>query len=93
MINYVGDTVRLSCICKNFDGLNTDPTALTVTVTKSDNTKVNYTWVDEEITKNATGDFHIDIDLDMSGVWSAVWTAKGTVGKVERIEFNVRDVV
>lgn len=67
----VGDRVRLAAAF-TVNGTATDPTTVTFTVKKPDGT----TTINNTPSHDSTGNYHIDVDLDMAETW--YWRVAGT---------------
>lgn len=86
MTSYdVGDRVRLAVAVTNLDGDPADPTSLTLSVTTPGQTTVT-----PSVTKDATGSYHADVDVDRPGLWSYKWTGTGAIVAAESGSFHVR---
>lgn len=76
----VGDLVRVSVDFKNLAGALADPSAITFKVRKPDQTVVIYVYgTDGELVKDAAGQYHVDVLLDQSGVYSPRFIGTGAV--------------
>lgn len=74
-------------------GAVADPTTVSLAILKPDNTSVVYgypTGADGNLTKEGTGRYYRDIDLDQSGLWHWTLTGTGTVETSEQGSFYVR---
>jgi len=89
----VGDRVRLTAAFTDPNNADAaiDPTTVEVhyrnpagTVT----TKVHVT--DAEVVKDSVGNYHIDIDITVSGRWYSRWEGDGAAVAAEEISFLVR---
>jgi hypothetical protein len=87
----VGDLVRLSASFTNSAGVATDPTTITCLV------KLRYvigaqttTYTHPAtITKDSTGEYHVDVTPDAEGIWDYRWVGTGTVQAAAESAFNV----
>lgn len=65
----------------------TDPTTVTLVITKPDASQLIYGWpaagLDGTLTRESTGRFYCDVPLDMDGQW---WQALAGTGAVETVE-------
>jgi hypothetical protein len=71
-------------------GADTDPTTITVLHRNPSGTLT--TWVygtDAEVVKNATGQYHADIDIDEAGRWWYRWVGTGTAQAAEESSFLI----
>lgn len=59
------------------DGTATDPSAITLTITKPDASTITKTIA--QLTHGATGSYEYQQTLDTPGVWSYTWASTGTV--------------
>jgi hypothetical protein len=97
-----GDTLRLGNHSGATDsaafsvaGVATDPTAVTMTVTKPTGTSTVYAWPtpgvgQSALTKEGTGRFYADVALDVAGVWRMRLAGTGAVATAEERSFVVR---
>lgn len=75
---YVGDTVRLAVNWQNEDGTDLDPaTDVTLTTFSPSGTETEYTYSDNDITRESAGDYYIEVEPDQSGRWHYRWEATG----------------
>jgi uncharacterized protein YfaS (alpha-2-macroglobulin family) len=87
----LGDAPRAIAEFRDFAGVLTDPTTVTVKVRKSDGTNFTKVYVtDSEVIKESTGIYHIDIATDVHGVWTIRWEGTGTVKAAIEQRFNVK---
>ena len=72
------------------DGVDTDPTTVSLIVTPPDGAAVTYTYAAAEITKTATGVYAKDISCTSTvpGVWNAVWVGTGAASDVVTVTWN-----
>ena len=87
---YKNQSVRLSATF-TVDDTPTDPTAVVLYVLEPDGTLTDYEYGEAEITKDDTGDYHVDIDADVEGVWRYGFVGSGAVATAEFDEFHVRE--
>lgn len=71
-------------------GVATDPSTVTLAVTDPSGNTDTYTFADEEITKDDTGDYSKQVTLDEAGEWKAVFTGTGNCAASGTIRFAVR---
>lgn len=81
----VGDRVQLTATLTDDDGVLTDPTAVTVTIRKPDGTASSSTP-----TKDSTGVYSKDVDIDQHGNWFYRFAGTGALVVAEEGEFYVR---
>ena len=81
----VGDRVRIEASFTNLSGTAADPTTVAVTVTTPGRTTVTPT-----VTKDSTGEYHADVDVDRPGEWIFRWTGVGALMAAESGSFYVR---
>lgn len=88
----VGDLVTLAVELKNSAGAVVDPTTLTLTVKPALGTATTYTYALGEITKDSTGNYHMDYTVasGSGGMIYYKWTATGAAIGVEQGSFAVR---
>lgn len=65
----INDIARLS-VAFAVSGVATDPTAVTGTVRKPDGTTTAYTVTTNQIVKDSTGNYHLDVACDQEGRWA-----------------------
>jgi hypothetical protein len=86
-----GDQVRVSATFKNIAGTATDPTTVVAKIKDPSGNVSTYTYgTDAELIKDATGMYHIDVDIDERGLWYYRWEATGAVKTAEESTFTVR---
>lgn len=86
-MNLVGNTKQLRATFK-VDGVDTDPTSITLTIYKPSGVQVTATWAGT-IVKTATGKFKYDLVQDEAGHWKAKWVGTGTVPHHDFWEWDV----
>jgi hypothetical protein len=74
----VGDLVRLS-VTFTVSSVDTDPTTVALKVKNPAGVVSTYTYALAQVAKDATGKYHKDISLNMSGHWRYRWEGTGTV--------------
>ena len=89
-IFYEG-TSELATLTNTFSvlGVNTDPTAVSLTVTDPTGAATTYTFALAEITKTATGVYTKDISCTIAGEWQAVWTGTVVASDVQAVTWHV----
>lgn len=93
----IGDAVRLHTEdypFKNAAGTDTDPTAVTFTMTEPDGTKTVYTYgVDAALTKSAAGKYSVTWTTDQAGRHEWRWAGTGAVAAADTGVFFVEGSV
>lgn len=88
----VGDEVRISVVITNEDDEEANPTVTTFKFTDPSGNTTTYTYgTDDELARDSTGNFHVDITPDEPGVWYYKWQGTGAVVAAEEGSFNVRE--
>ena len=86
-----GDRVRLSAAFTNLSDVATDPTTVVVKIKDpSGNVATSTYGVDAAVVKDSTGNYHIDLDIDESGIWHHRWTGTGTIVAAGEADISVR---
>lgn len=65
------------------DGVATDPTTISLTITDPTGTATTYTFALGQITRNGTGDYQKDIACTVDGTWTYEWTGTGVATDVQ----------
>lgn len=86
----VGDQVRLTATLTDLSGTATDPTAVTLTVRKPDQTATDYTYAAGQVTRSGTGVYYRDVDIDQAGEWNYRFAGTGALVVAEEGRFYVR---
>lgn len=60
----------------------TDPSTVSLTVTKPDGTATTYTYAASQITKTGTGVYTKDVTCDVAGLWVYAWVGTGDAADV-----------
>lgn len=86
-IHDLGDLVRVATydpttgeggFTDMLTGVVMDPDVVNLSIKKPDNTVATYVYnTDPEIEKNATGQYHMDVDTDQAGQWRYRWWSTG----------------
>ena len=84
---FEGQTIPLSVEFKNPGGDLADPTTITLRVKATGLEANSYTGA--ELTKDAVGKYHRDIDLTVPGDWRWRWKGTGAVNAVSQGSFVV----
>jgi len=74
----IGDSVRLKATF-TVSEVNTDPTTITLKVKTPSGVTTSYTYAGGQVTKQETGIYYKDINLDDDGMWYYRWEGTGTV--------------
>jgi hypothetical protein len=92
-VHDLGDLVRVSGTFSDADsGDAIDPDVVKVSIKSPDDTVTTYVYgVDTEVVKDATGEYHADIDANDAGVWFYRWWSTGDGQAAEESRFVVRD--
>lgn len=84
----VGEPVRLSTTFA-VDDVVTDPTTVRATVVGSNGVATTYTYPDD-VTKDAVGEYHVDVTPAAAGWWRYYWVGTGVCAVTQQGEFYVR---
>ena len=87
----VGDLVRITAAFTNEAGSAADPTTVTLLVKLryvigAETTTYTYPT---NITKDSTGNYHVDFQPTTEGIWDYRWVGTGTVTAAGESAFNV----
>lgn len=82
----VGQTVRLSVEFRKADGTLGNPSTVVLHYQKGSADPVT----NAAPTNDATGKYHVDLDLDVAGEWKYDWVSTGDPATVEEGRFRVR---
>jgi hypothetical protein len=87
-----GDQVRLAAAIVTSAGAAVDPTALTLIIKPATGTATTYTYAGAQITKDSTGNYHMDytVPTGSGGVVYYKYTATGAAIGMEQGSFMVR---
>lgn len=83
----LNDIAKLSATF-TVSGVDTDPTTVTVTVRDPTGTVTTYT-TSNGVTKDATGQYHLNLTVGVSGRWAYKWSGTGTAVDNEQGVFYV----
>jgi hypothetical protein len=84
----IGDMVRISGAFSQ-GGTPIDPGAVTLKVELPDGTPTTYTYP-ATMTKDSTGNYHVDISITQQGTYQYRWTSTGGGAASEENWFQVR---
>jgi uncharacterized protein YfaS (alpha-2-macroglobulin family) len=82
----IGETVRSDITFTNFSGTAADPTTVTCTARKPDQSVISLTVV----AGGSTGVYYAETVVDQTGNWFVHWDGTGDLDVVEEGEFYVR---
>lgn len=89
----LGQKVRVAVQFQK-NGLDANPTTITLRVRKPDLTTVTYIYgVASEIVQESTGNFYADVSGDKDGRWRYRWIGTGNVETAIEGNFVVRSTV
>jgi len=75
----IGDVVRCSAAFTDADGAAADPTTLTFRWQTPAGVEASYVYgTDDELVKDGTGNYHVDLTIDNDGVWYHRFEGTGT---------------
>lgn len=87
-----GKLVRASAAFTNSAGTALDPDAVKVKVRTPAKVTTEYVYgTDAEVVKDSTGNYHLDIDASLSGLYYVYWYSTGTGQAAEESSFEVVD--
>lgn len=84
-----GDLVRISAAFTQAT-VPIDPGAVLLKVLKPDGTSDSYTYALSQVTKDSTGNYHVDIDISQQGTYRYRWTSTAPGQASEENWFQVR---
>lgn len=85
-----GDLVRVTGVFKDIAGTLIDPSTVQLKVTKPDGTTTTYAFNGSPaVSKDSTGNYHVDASIDQVGRWYYTWISTGTGQAAENGEFMV----
>lgn len=88
----IGDVVRITVAFTNLAGGAVDPGAVTVRVKNPVGVKTSYTYItDTEVLKDSTGNYHLDVEPAIQGVWVYRWEGTGANKGAAEASFQVRE--
>lgn len=88
----VGDVVRLTGTFENQSDAYVDPGGVQVKVKNPLGTSTTYVYgTDAEVMKTSTGNYYIDIEASLEGVWYYRWEGLTSNKGAAEHSFQVRD--
>lgn len=85
----IGDVVRIfSTFTQNAVGI--DPSTVTLKLVRPDATTQSYTYAGATVTKDSTGNYHVDVAPAVNGTYKYRWSSTGTGAAAEEGQFQVR---
>lgn len=84
----IGDVVRLSAGFVQTTAI--DPGTVALTVQAPDATSTTYTFALSTVTKDSTGNYHVDITPTQTGTYRYRWVSTGNGAAAEEKWFQVR---
>ena len=85
----IGDIVRVFSTFKQNNVL-IDPSTVAATVKAPDGTSITYTFAGSTVTRDGTGEYHVDIAPTMAGTYRYRFFSTGTGTGAEESWFQVR---
>jgi uncharacterized protein YfaS (alpha-2-macroglobulin family) len=87
-----GDTINVHGEFRDPDGVLADPQTVKFSVKKPGSPISTKTFgVDIDVIKDAVGKYHLALDLNVEGVWSARSFSEGTLKAAAEMRFKVKD--
>ena len=87
-----GDLVRCSGAFTDGSGNAQDPDVVIFKFTNPSGTTTTYTYsTDAQLVKDSTGNYHVDVDADETGLWRTRWEATGTGQAADESAFRVTE--
>jgi len=87
-----GDLVRCSGAFTDSDGTATDPAAVLFKVRNPNGSTTAYTYgVDDELVKDSTGNYHVDVNANVAGLWVYRFYSTGSGQAADEGRFRVDD--
>lgn len=87
-----GDKVRASVAFTSAAGAAVDPAAVTCRVKNPEGTDSTYVYgTNAELVRDSQGNYHLDIDANVEGLWTYRFEGTGTNQGAGEGEFTVRD--
>lgn len=86
----IGDRVRVSVRFRDLRGALADPTAVTAKTKTPSGTTTSYVYgTADELVRDDTGRYHLDIDVSASGYWAYRFEGTGDVVAAAEGRFEV----
>lgn len=85
----IGDVVRITSTFAQ-SAVAIDPTTVALVLKAPDLTSTTYTYALATVTKDSTGNYHVDIPVLQTGTYRYRWTSTGTGAASEESWFQVR---
>jgi len=90
----IGDQIRLKATFNNPSGVPTAPTDIYVKIRTPAGVKTTYHYGDappnDQIKKETTGAYYIDVSITASGYWTYRWEGTGTIVAAEEAQYQVK---
>lgn len=85
------DVVRCSVEFKNTSGTLSDPSVVTFKIKNPAGTTTTYVYgTDAALVKDATGQYHIDVDIDSVGIYYYRFIGSGTLKAANEGKFTIK---
>jgi hypothetical protein len=86
-----GDLVQLPASFVDQNASPADPGGVSVKFQQPDGAITTYVYgADIAVVKDATGEYHLDVIVNLSGVWKYKWFGTGLVQTAEGGQFTVK---
>ena len=86
----LGDVAMVAVTFYDANGVPADPTTVELRVLRPDGTWVVYVYlVDLLLIRDAAGEYHRDLDMNVAGLWCCRWVATGVVQAAVQIKLWV----
>jgi uncharacterized protein YfaS (alpha-2-macroglobulin family) len=87
-----GNVVTVAAVFTDKDtGDSVDPTAVTAKVKDPLGVVTNYVVTSGQIVRDSLGDYHLDLQPDIQGVWVYEWKGTGTNKSAKQNSFQIRE--
>lgn len=85
-----GDLVRVSALFENSAGTDLDPTTVTFKYKNPAGTTTTLVYgTDAALVKDSTGNYHVDVNANASGLWLYRWESSTTGQAAQEGQFLV----